>query len=251
MLLIINADDLGASKGINDEIFELMSEGLVTSASIMANAPAFEHAVSRMEKFPTCSFGVHLNLTAFAPLGLMKGMEQVIDVHGHLSPALFKTSINSATRAAAYQELVMQVTRAIDAGIPVSHFDSHQHVHTIPKLLPVFKRLQRTFGIRKVRTTINLLPPGDRMSSARSLKKRLFRNALRHFPATQSPEGLGDFKDFHMALRSGNCPSYPRLELMVHPGTPVQCYREEIAMLRSDWRAFLPAGVRLGSYHSV
>lgn len=251
MLLIINADDLGASQGINDEIFELMTLGLVTSATIMANGPAFEHAVSRMKDFPTCSFGVHLNLTAFTPLSSLEGMEQVIDVYGHLSQRLFETTINSAMRVAAFRELSMQVTRAIDAGVQVSHFDSHQHVHTIPKLFPVFKRLQRTFGIRKVRTSINLLSPGDRMSAVRSLKKWVFANALRHFPATQSPEGFGDFKDFYMALRSGDCPSYPRLELMVHPGTPVQCYREEIAMLRSDWRAFLPGGAQLGSYHSV
>jgi predicted glycoside hydrolase/deacetylase ChbG (UPF0249 family) len=250
MLLIINADDLGASQGINDEIFELMSLGLVTSATIMANAPAFEHAVSRMKEFPACSFGVHLNLTAFTPLSTMKGMELILDEYGHLSPILFKISINSAMREVAFRELTMQVTRAIDAGVQVSHFDSHQHVHTIPQLFPIFKCLQRTFGIKKVRSSISLLSPGDRMSAARSLKKWVFANALRHFPATQSPEGLGDFKAFYMALKSGRCPSYPRLELMVHPGTPVERYREEIAMLRSDWRAFLPEVVRLGSYHS-
>ena len=198
MLLIINADDLGASEGINDEIFELMRLGLVTSATIMANAPAFEHAVSRMKDFPACSFGVHLNLTAFRPLGLMKGVEQIVDVNGHLSPHLFKTSITSDMRAAAFRELALQVTRAINAGVPVSHFDSHQHVHTIPILFPIFKRLQRMFGIRKIRTTINLLAPGDRMSAARSMKKWVFANALRHFPATQSPEGFGNFKDFYV-----------------------------------------------------
>jgi predicted glycoside hydrolase/deacetylase ChbG (UPF0249 family) len=65
MLLIVNADDLGASEPINEEIFRLMESGLVTSATLMANAPAFHHAIKQIRHFPNCSFGVHLNLTAF------------------------------------------------------------------------------------------------------------------------------------------------------------------------------------------
>jgi hypothetical protein len=37
MLLIVNADDLGASEAVNDETFALMESGLVTSATLMAN----------------------------------------------------------------------------------------------------------------------------------------------------------------------------------------------------------------------
>lgn len=37
--LIINADDLGSSHYIDSEIFNLMSQGLVTSATLMANGP--------------------------------------------------------------------------------------------------------------------------------------------------------------------------------------------------------------------
>lgn len=252
MLIVINADDLGAGPSINDEIFELMSLGLVTSATLMANAPAFQDAVERMKDFPNCSFGVHLNLTDFAPLSSGKDLQQILDGDGRMSTALFKTPIDSNLRKAALQELTLQGRRAIEAGVPVSHFDSHQHIHTIPQLFPVFKRLQRDFGITKFRSSINLLPPGDKMSAGRGLKKWAFTNAFKHLPpATRSPEGFGDFRDFHARLRSGNCPTYPQLELMVHPGTTGLRYREEISLLRSDWRNHLPDGVRLGSYHDV
>src|SRR6516162_759961 len=63
MLLIINADDLGVSESVNNETFALMQSGLITSATLIANAPAFEDAVRNSKKFPHCSFGVHLNLS--------------------------------------------------------------------------------------------------------------------------------------------------------------------------------------------
>lgn len=252
MLLIVNADDLGTSQSINDEIFALMKTGLVTSASIIANAPAFQDAAARVRDFPNCSFGVHLNLTVFPPLGSSRELEAVLDEKGELSRKLFQTAVVTANlRSAFLAELKVQVQRVFDAGVPVSHFDSHQHIHTIPKLFPVIKSLQRSFGVRKVRSTINLLPSGQRMSGLRSLRKKLFRLALTHVYATKTPEGLGDFRDFHSALMSGQAPSIRSLELMVHPGTTNPLYHEEINLLRSDWQRRLPPVVTMGSYNSL
>jgi chitin disaccharide deacetylase len=67
MLLIINAEDLGADPRINDETFALMDTGLVTSASMIANGPAFALAAAKTKEYSNCSFAVHLNLTAFQP----------------------------------------------------------------------------------------------------------------------------------------------------------------------------------------
>jgi predicted glycoside hydrolase/deacetylase ChbG (UPF0249 family) len=251
MLVIVNADDLGGSEEINNEVFELMASGLVTSATIMANAPAFRQAAQRLQNFPNASFGVHLNLTAFAPIGGSSGLERILDENGHLSKELFRTAIDGSLQNALLRELTLQVERALRAGVPVSHFDSHHHVHTIPKLFPVLKSLQRRFGVRKVRSTINLLPPGQKLSGLRSLKKGLFRLGLRHYYATKSPEGLGDFCDFYTAFRSGNMPRFQSLELMVHPGTTNPGYIAEVDCLRSDWLGSLPPGFQLGSYHSM
>lgn len=251
MLLIVNADDLGTSTLINDEIFALMESGLVTSATIIANSPAFEDAAKRVARFPNCSFGVHLNLTVFPPLSTSAGLAPLLDDSGRLSRKLFQATISAEVREAALRELSAQVQRVLDAGVPVSHFDSHQHIHTIPGIFPVLKRLQRKFGIRKVRSTINVLPAGHRMTVLRALRKWSFNLALRHFPATASPEGFGEFCDFHGALMAGRFPRFRRLELMVHPGTSNPAYNEEVALLRSDWQRLLPPDVKLGSYRSV
>jgi len=251
MLLIVNADDLGTSEKVNDEVFELMASGLVTSASLIANAPAFGHAVSKIRSFPNCSFGVHLNLTVFHPLSSSAGLDAVLNRDGSLSKKLFQTGISSDLHKAFTRELSAQVQRVLDAGIPVSHFDSHQHIHTIPRMFPVLKTLQRRFGVRKVRCTITLLPASERMTRLRSLRKRLFRFALRHIYTTKSPDGLGDFLDFYALLGTAQIPQFRCLELMVHPGTTNPRYEEEVDFLRSDWVRRLPKEVRRGSYHSL
>jgi predicted glycoside hydrolase/deacetylase ChbG (UPF0249 family) len=251
MILIVNADDLGANERVNDEIFDLMQSGVVTSASLMANTPGFEHAVRQVPCFPQCSFGVHLNLTAFPPLSPSSDLQPILDESGHLSKKLFTTPITSKLRKALLHELTMQVERTLDAGVPVSHFDSHNHVHTIPKLFPVLKLLQRKFAIRKVRTTINLLPPGQHMTRLRSLKKIAYRLALRHAYKTTSPDGLGDFRDFYQILKAVPVPRFRCLELMVHPGIPNPKYSDEVAALRSGWHGLLPLDIEIGSYHSL
>lgn len=252
MLLIVNADDLGATDKINDEVFALMQSGLVTSATIMANAAAFEDAAKRSREFPHCSFGIHLVLTSYRPISDTRGLEPILDENGCFSRKLFQTAaITRDLQKAMLRELSAQVQRTLDAGIPLSHFDSHHHVHIIPKMFPVLKALQKKFGMRKVRSTINLFAAGEQVTALRSIKKSAFRFALRHFYATRSPEGFGDFRVFHAALTAGKLPQFRSLELMVHPGTINPVYSKEVECLRSDWQRLLPPGAILGSYHGL
>ena len=65
MNVIINADDLGKSIEVNEAIFDMMARGSVTSATILANGPKLQNALTRLAHFPHCSFGVHLNADEF------------------------------------------------------------------------------------------------------------------------------------------------------------------------------------------
>jgi chitin disaccharide deacetylase len=249
MLLIVNADDLGGSEAINDEIFALMGAGLVTSATLMANAPAFEHAVDHISRFPNCSFGVHLNLTAFPPLSRLKNLEPVLR-NGELSrdlltKQLLTKRLSRELRNALEQELIMQVQRVVDSGIPVTHLDSHHFIHARVLLFPVVKAVQRHFGIRKVRPTLEVL---SEVHLPRTVKRRLFDYTLRKVYTTVSPNGWCEFRRFHAALVRNALPRFRCLELMVHPGSGNARYEEEIAILRSNWQQLLPADVQLGSY---
>ena len=62
--LIINADDLGFSPGVNQAILETHQGGFLSHASLMANTEYFNHAIE--EIIPQCKnlkVGVHVNLT--------------------------------------------------------------------------------------------------------------------------------------------------------------------------------------------
>src|SRR4051812_1864993 len=66
--LIVNADDLGLSEAVNQGIAEAHTNGIVTSASIMANGAAFDHAVRLCQSIPSLDVGIHLTLVEEQPL---------------------------------------------------------------------------------------------------------------------------------------------------------------------------------------
>jgi len=73
-----------------------------------------------------------------------------------------ETPIDTGLAQGIYDEFCAQVARVQSLGVKVSHLDSHNYVTTIPKLLPVLKRVQKRFQIRKVRITRNIYGSGER-----------------------------------------------------------------------------------------
>jgi predicted glycoside hydrolase/deacetylase ChbG (UPF0249 family) len=61
--LIVNADDLGWTEGVNRGIAEAHRKGLVTSTSLLANGLAFASALEVARANPELGVGVHLNLS--------------------------------------------------------------------------------------------------------------------------------------------------------------------------------------------
>ena len=68
--VIVNADDLGESPKVNGAIFGLLDRGLVTSATMIGNAPFVEETCRRVDQYPQCSFGAHLNVTQLNTVGV-------------------------------------------------------------------------------------------------------------------------------------------------------------------------------------
>ena len=50
--LILNADDFGFTRGVNEAIIRAYQEGILTSTTLMANGPAFDDAVERASSNP-------------------------------------------------------------------------------------------------------------------------------------------------------------------------------------------------------
>ena len=65
--MLIRADDLGFSEGINCGIARSVRSGLVRSVGIMTNMPMAEEGIEMLKGCPVC-FGQHTNISAGRPL---------------------------------------------------------------------------------------------------------------------------------------------------------------------------------------
>lgn len=253
--IIVNADDLGISRGVNDATFDLIAKGRISSATIMANAPATREAARRAAMFPRCSFGVfrkcsfgvHLNLTEFEPLTGGPGAQLLVDERGQMSRSRLNASARPSLEwlRAVYVELCAQVERVGSLGVGISHIDSHHHVHTMPCVFPAVKAVQRRYGIRRVRLAKNFYSPEQPCPAGLVWKKRAYNWALRSMYATRTTDAFTEFLTwYHAEPTRQRTPG--RIELMVHPGASYAA--EETALLDTDWIARTDLPLRLISY---
>ena len=82
--LIVNADDLGWTEGVNRGIAEAHRNGIVTSASLLANGAAFTGGVELARDNPRLSVGVHLNLSDGAPVAGRQAVPSLVAESGEL-----------------------------------------------------------------------------------------------------------------------------------------------------------------------
>lgn len=247
--VIINADDLGINSEVNDAVFDYMAQGLVTSATLIANAPKVEAASKRIGEFPSCSFGVHLNVTEFNPLTGPHNLEPLLDENGAFQrDPIRKVPIDSRLTDGLFAEFCAQIDKLLYLGVKISHIDSHQHVHTIPKLFPVIKKLQRKYDLKRVRLSRNIYGSYETPAATMRLKKMVFNFMLRNYRRTKTTEAFTDLKAFCEVGRSERL-KYRSVELMVHPG--LRDYDDGTDLLTGHWRQNLSFPVRLINYDDL
>lgn len=150
--LIINADDLGLTRGINTAIRRAHKDGVLSHASIMTSATWFDHAIKEVvEKCPSLKIGVHLNLTCENSLT----KETLIsDADGKLRTSFVKLLFKRKTQNflnAAEAEFEAQFNVAIKNNIKIHHLDGHEHIHIIPSLNRIVRKLAKKYDIERVR----------------------------------------------------------------------------------------------------
>ena len=137
--VIINADDFGFSEGVNYGILKAHMDGVVTSTTIMANMPGFDHAVALAKQHPTLRIGVHLNITCGKPLRsthtTMTNKEGYF-MHG---------KEHKYDKQEVYEELCAQIDKVLAAGITIDHFDSHHHIHTEQHFQDIIEKILRKY----------------------------------------------------------------------------------------------------------
>ena len=153
--LIVNADDLGWTAGVNRGIAEAHRNGIVTSTSLLANGRAFDDGVNVSRALPGMGVGVHLNLSDGAPVNAARAVPSLVDEQGKLSGGpeqlLLKLARRKLKLGEVEREWEAQIEKIRRAGISPTHLDGHKHVHMLPGLFPIAVKLAKKHGINSIR----------------------------------------------------------------------------------------------------
>lgn len=275
--VIINADDLGISLDVNRRIEECINKGVVSSTTLLVNAPAFDDGVRIAKQYTQVSVGIHLNLIEFAPLTNVEVFRQfgVVGEDGNfIEGAIFVANCrDDRLREAVFEEWDAQICKFKSAGITPSHVDSHQHTHTIIDLQNVLCQVMDKHGIERVRRkmvpSLRHILKGRKQKDPVQLDKskavvqkkqnaicrrihffvakyyssRWNRQMAKHYIMTD------DFCAFRFFDVNQNIKQSGKVyELMCHPGHPAYQKETETLMGANTW---LSGSYKLVSYKEV
>jgi len=150
--LIVNADDLGLTPGVNRGILRAFQGGIVTSASLLVTGSAFEEAVALARQNPGLDVGLHLTLVEERAVLGREVLPTLVDEGGRFprtSSEFFRRAVLGRINwDEVEREIAAQIARFQKTGLRLSHLNSHQHLHMFP---PVFKIVRRlTCGMNNV-----------------------------------------------------------------------------------------------------
>ena len=155
--LIVNADDLGWTAGVNRGVAEAHRNGIVTSASLLANGTAFAEAGELAAKTRGLGVGVHLNLSDGLPAAPREAVPSLLNDSGEFEGGPDGLLLKIATRALSMREVETeweaQISKIRGAGIEPTHLDGHKHVHMLPGLFEIALRLAKRHGIGAIRVS--------------------------------------------------------------------------------------------------
>lgn len=200
--VIINADDFGINAKENQVILAALRQGVVSSATLMANMPGLAEACSMIRSEGLQGrVGLHLNLTHGRPLSEVMVREPLFcNAEGEFEPQLRHRHLHlpSTARRALDAELEAQWRQCLEHGVQPTHLDSHQHIHNI---WPVGMQVARFAAGKGVPLRL-----ARNLGTNIGLAKRLFKALL----------------NWRLRTLVGNCASYvcTPADLLQHPLPP-------------------------------
>jgi predicted glycoside hydrolase/deacetylase ChbG (UPF0249 family) len=225
--LIVNADDLGLSRGIDEGILQTLEGGFVRSVTALAGGPSFAESLERVSLRDGASIGIHLNLTGV--WDRPSGDAPACFFQGRPGPLLAACLAGRVDLAFAERCLRSQIETFLRRGRTPTHLDGHHHVHVFPGIARLSAGLAAEYGIPAARIPRDSWNgfwacPGD-------LKKRLLIHGLTRRAAARFQERrirhTDHFFGFGLMGRTDYCRRFLKIldrlrdgttEIMVHPG---------------------------------
>ncbi len=227
-LLIVNADDFGLTPGVNRGIIHGFENGIITSTSLLAVAPAFDDAVAcwRATSRAGLGIGVHFALVGEdPPLLSAREIPSLVDARGHFPPSwkqfLPRASAGRIDPDEVRAELGAQLRRIEEVGIVPTHVDSHQHLHLWPMVRRIVVDLACQHGIDAIRVPRSMAR-GARPFLLNRLADRLGTAAhaagLRHPQVFAGLEESGSLDQVRLKAVLQALGPFASAEIGCHPG---------------------------------
>jgi predicted glycoside hydrolase/deacetylase ChbG (UPF0249 family) len=274
--LIVNADDLGLTAGVNRAILETHAAGVVSSATLMANGARFEEAAVAARSAPNLSVGCHVVLVDGSPVSPPGTVDTLLALRSP-EPGKFCSSLSAfAARALLggfdpgqlVAEITAQIRKIQSTGLQVTHLDTHKHAHIFPEILVALLRAARICGVRAIRNPFVPVAamPARLFRGKRALWKRYGQVRMLHTFSAQfirrirragllTPDGVIGVIETGSLDRPGQNSAYSSLlrqtlaglpegtwELVCHPGyndADLRATRTRLLDSREDERRLL------------
>lgn len=232
--LIVHGDDFGFSEAINDGIVRAHTDGVLTSASLVAAGDAFDHAVALARVHDSLDVGVHLTLTGERSAASPASVPSLLCDGASLWPTpgeFLKRLVRGAIAMRDVEcELGAQLDRAVGTGLRISHIDGHQHLHALPGIRGIVADLARQHGIAFVRRPrerlrVFMLRDADRLArAAAGIALGLLCTAPPRWRVRTTDHFVGFYfggrlDRASLATLIKTLPSTGTCELMCHPGS--------------------------------
>ena len=191
--LIVNADDFGLSRSVNQAVIRAHRDGILTSASLMVNEPGFEEAVKLAKENPKLGVGLHLTLLmghSTLPPGKISGL---VNARGEFSNHPTGTGMNyffkPALREQLRAEIHAQFEKFRSMGLTLDHVNGHLHLHLHPVVFKILMEDREKLGIRHLRLTRDCLSRSRKMSNGQ-LFYRVSHAAIYEWLSNRARESL-------------------------------------------------------------
>ena len=166
--LIVNADDFGLSSSVNAAVIRAHRDGILTTASLMANEPGFDEAVKLAKENPRLGVGLHLTfLMGHATLPPEK-IPGLVNARGEFSNSpvgagmsyFFKRSLHEQLRT----EIHAQFEKFHATGLKLDHVNGHLHLHLHPAIFRILMSDADKLRLTHLRLTRDCLSRSRRLS---------------------------------------------------------------------------------------
>jgi hopanoid biosynthesis associated protein HpnK len=155
--LIVNADDFGASESINQAVIRAHRDGILTTASLMVNEPAFANAVALARENPRLGVGLHLTLSHGHSALAHEKIPGLVNARGEFSHDPVATGMRYFMKRNLREQLRAEIRAQFEkfraTGLALDHVNGHLHFHLHPTVFPLVMELVDEFKIQRVRLT--------------------------------------------------------------------------------------------------